>query len=175
MNVTRRVFTILAIIGVGLLTMVAVAQMASGTIGIGRGVPFTIAGVIMLAVAITTSTRHWINFTRFYVVLLFSGLFVFIGCVYLNVDSFGDIKTSYAAALSGESGNFTSNVDLTIPEAKPSSEAETASTTESSPQLIPVGAKAPDFVLTNTGGQPMRLKDLGGYGYSLVINFWEVG
>jgi hypothetical protein len=114
MNLARRILTILASVSVGVLTMVAATQMASGATVLGRGILFTVFGVVILAVAIVTSTKRWIGFTRFYIVLLFSGLFVFISSVYLDINSFHDIRNSYASALSDQEGTFRSNVDLLV-------------------------------------------------------------
>ena len=114
MRNVKRLLILLAIIGITLLTITAVAQTISGDVKLSNGVIFTIVGVIVLGWVISSFSKHRISFTRIYLVFLFSLLFVLIASAYLDVNSPADIKDSIVRSFTIERGKFRSTVDLVV-------------------------------------------------------------
>jgi len=111
---TNRFLILLAVISIALLTVTAVAQMISGDVELSKGIIFTVVGIVVLSWVITTLSKRRISFTRLYLALLFSGLFVLVSSAYLDVNSLSDIKNSLNRALTTEKGEFRGRVDLVV-------------------------------------------------------------
>lgn len=114
MRNVKRLLILLMLIAVTAITFSTVGQMIGGTLTIPIGVGFTLFGLVILSFVIASFSKRRISFTRIYLVLLFSGLFVLISCAYLDINSYADIKNSITSAFSTEKGNFRSNVDLVV-------------------------------------------------------------
>ena len=114
MKNTKRLLILLAIISIALLTVTAVAQMVSGDVELNKGIVFTVIGIFVLSWIISSSSKRRISFTRLYLALLFSGLFVLVSSAYLDINSVSDIKSSFSRALTTEKGEFRAKVDLVV-------------------------------------------------------------
>ena len=68
----------------------------------------------MLWWVITSFSKRRITFTRVYLAVLLSGLFILITSAYLDVNSPSDIKNSFIRALDTEKGQFRSKIDLVV-------------------------------------------------------------
>jgi len=113
-NKAKRILIVLGVIAIAMLTVTAVTQMVSGDAELSKGVIFTVVGIAVLSWVIATLSKRRISFTRLYLALLFSGLFVLVSSAYLDVNSLSDIKDSFNRALTTEKGEFRGRVDLVV-------------------------------------------------------------
>lgn len=110
----KKIIILLAIISIAALTITAVAQTISGESELSMGIILTLVGIVALWFVITSFSKRRITFTRVYLAVLLSGLFILITSAYLDINSPSDIKNSFISALGVEKGQFRSKIDLVV-------------------------------------------------------------
>jgi len=118
MKNAKRILILLSIISIAAFIVTSVAQTISGDVKLGNGVIFAIIGIVILSWVIASFSKHRISFTRIYLILLFSFLFILTTAAYLDINSPADIKNSVTKALTTGKGEFRSRIDLVVQRAE---------------------------------------------------------
>lgn len=110
----KRVFILLAIVIMTSIVVVAVCLFVSGEIRLSSAILISVVGISILIWGLTTLSKRRIGFTRMFMFLLISGLFIIPSSVYLGIKSPADIRDSVLAALSMEKEQFRSTIDMIV-------------------------------------------------------------
>lgn len=110
----KKVLILLTVIATAAIIVSAVCLFISGEIKLSIAIFISIIGLIILGWGLNSLSKYRLSFARTFMILLISGLFIVASSVYLNVKSPADVKESVIKALSTETEQFRSTVELVI-------------------------------------------------------------
>ena len=113
-NKTKRLLVIAALLAAATIVVVTVCRFITGELAVSSFIIYLIIGLIIVIWCLNSVTRHRLSFSRTFMVVLIAAIFSLVSYVYLDVRSFQDIGDSVKRALSTETGQFRSSVDLVI-------------------------------------------------------------
>jgi len=110
----RKVLILLAVLATTTVIITAVCLAISGNIKLTTGIILSLIGIGILVWGLNSLPKYRLTFTRTFMVLLISGLFIISSCVYLDIKSPTDVKESVMSAFSTEEGQFRTTVDAFV-------------------------------------------------------------
>lgn len=106
------------VLAVAAIVVVTVCQFITGDLNLLSVALFSASGLAMAIWGLRTMSRYRVSFTRFFIVLLVSFIFVMVSIVYLGIRSPVDVKDNVIRALATETEEFRSSVDLMVQRAE---------------------------------------------------------
>jgi len=113
-NMLKKFLLLAFIVLITLLIIVAVCMFVSNTLQIPALIAILILGLFFLVIGLNSFTRYRLTFTRFFLVSLFSFIFVFLASAYLDIRTIDDVKNNISGAFSIKQGQFRENIDLIV-------------------------------------------------------------
>jgi len=96
----------------------SVCQFITGDLKMTPVIVLSIAGLVIVIWGLTSMSRYRVSFTRFFIMTLFSLIFVIVSSTYLGIRSFTDVRDNIKDALTTEAEEFRSTVDLIVQRAE---------------------------------------------------------
>jgi len=113
-NMLKKFLLLAFIVLITLLIIVAVCMFVSNTLQIPALIAILILGLFFLVIGLNSFTRYRLTFARFFLVSLFSFIFVFLASAYLDIRTIDDVKNNISGAFSIKQGQFRENIDLIV-------------------------------------------------------------
>lgn len=110
----KRLLVVAALLAVATIVVVTVCRFIAGELTVSSFVIYLVIGLIIVAWCLSSVSKHRLSFSRTFMVILIAAIFSLVSYVYLDVRSFQDIRDSVKKALSTETEQFRSSVDLAI-------------------------------------------------------------
>lgn len=110
----QKILIFASIIVITAIIITAVCMFISNTLQVYALVGVLILGSIFLGLCLHSFTRRRLTFTRFFLVFLFSFMFIILSSSYLDLRTLDDIKNNIASAFSIPQGQFRENLDLIV-------------------------------------------------------------
>lgn len=102
------------IITIAVLIVASVCMFISTAIKGWALAAILVFGAIFLAFCLQSFAHRRLTFARFFLVSLFSLIFIMLASAYLDIRTFGDVKNYISAAFSQPKGQFRENIDLLV-------------------------------------------------------------
>jgi hypothetical protein len=113
-NKTKRLLVIVALIAAATIVVVTVCRFITNELVVSSFIIYLAFDLIIVIWCLNSVSKHRLSFSRTFLVVLIAGIFCLVSYVYLDVRSVQDIQDSIRKALSTETGQFRSSVDLVI-------------------------------------------------------------
>jgi len=113
-NKMKRLLVIAALLTAATIVVVTVCRFIAGELTISSFIIYLVIGLIIVAWCLNSVSKHRLSFSRMFMVVLIAAILGLVSYVYLDIRSFQDIQDSVKKALSTETEQFRSSVDLVI-------------------------------------------------------------
>ncbi len=110
----KRLLVLLAVLATTAIVVVTVCRFVANELKLSSLLTFLAIGLFILVWGLNSISKYRLSFSRMFMVLLISSLFLIVSSVYLGIRSPQDVKDSITRALSTETGQFRTSVDLVI-------------------------------------------------------------
>jgi len=113
-NKAKRLLLIAALLATATIVVVTVCRFIADELVISSFIVYLAFGLIIVAWCVNSISKRRLSFSRTFMIVLVVGIFSLVSYVYLDVRSFQDVRDSIEKALSTETGQFRTSVDLVI-------------------------------------------------------------
>jgi len=113
-RILKKIVILILVLVTTAIVVSAVCLFIRGEIKLSSTIIIAVVGLVILVWGLSSLSKYRPGFTRTFMFLLISALFIIASSVYLDVKSPADVKNSIIGALSTESEKFRSTVDLVI-------------------------------------------------------------
>lgn len=113
-NKIKRLLVIAALLAAATIVVVTVCRFITDELVMSSFIIYLAFGLIIVVWCLNSVSKRRLSFSRTFIVVLIAGTFSLVSYVYLDVRSFQDVRDSIEKALSTETEQFRSSVDLVI-------------------------------------------------------------
>lgn len=113
-KVIKRLLVVASLLAAVTIVVVSVCRFIIGELIVSSFIIYLIIGLIIVAWCLSSVSKRRLKFTRTFMIILITAIFSLVSYVYLDIRSFQDIRDSVRRALSTETEQFRSRVDLVI-------------------------------------------------------------
>ena len=113
-NKTKRLLVIAALLATATIVVVTVCHFITDELVMNSFIVYLAFGLIIVVWCLNSISKRRLSFSRTFMVVLIASIFSLVSYVYLDVRSFQDVRNSIEKALSTETEQFRSSVDLVI-------------------------------------------------------------
>jgi len=113
-NKLKRLLVIIALLAVAIIVVVTVCRFITNELKVSSLIIYVAIGLVLVIWCLNSISKHRLSFSRTFLVVLISGLFSIFSYVYLDIRSYQDIEDAVKGALSTETEQLRSSVDLVI-------------------------------------------------------------
>jgi len=113
-NKIKRLLVIAALLAAATIVVVTVCRFIAGEITVTSFAVYLIVSLIVVGWCLNSVSKHRLSFSRTFMVVLITAILCLVSYVYLDIRSFQDVRDSVEKALSTETEQFRSSVDLVI-------------------------------------------------------------
>jgi hypothetical protein len=147
----QKILIFASIIVITAIIITSVCMFISSTLQVYALVGVLILGSIFLGLCLHSLARRRLTFTRFFLVFLFSVIFIILSASYLDLRTPDDIKNNISSAFSIPEGQFRENIDLIVQRTELKTvEADNIDDKSAPAQTTPPSETAPNVPDINT-------------------------
>jgi DNA-directed RNA polymerase subunit RPC12/RpoP len=110
----EKILIFAAIIVITAIVVTSVCMFISNTLQVYALIAILVLGLVFLSLCLHSFARRRLTFTRFFLVFLFSFIFIILSSSYLDLRTPNDIKNNISTAFSIPKGQFRENMDLIV-------------------------------------------------------------
>ena len=117
-NIIKRLLVLVALLAAATIAVVAVCRFVAGEIRVTVLAVYLAVSLIVVGWSLNSVSKRRLSFSRTFMVILIAVILSILSSVYLDIRSFKNVRDSVVEALSTQSEQFRSSVDLLIQRAE---------------------------------------------------------